>query len=281
MNTLALRQIAPLFRWQPVFRPSSDDLEQEIHNALLDYFQKKPAYRDLKGLGSLKATMFETLQFNRACDWNSGYENVALVSSAADYLNVMALRARRYQDAGYDQLYQCAIPGLDYDEYDRHSLILFCKHEGLVVATERIIVKSAGELLPAEKIYDAHKGLGHINERTRFRKQTYAEKSRLAIASDTPIAGQFFKKLFASTYYLALHQKIGNYIALTTAREYSKNYHRFGMIAEKTGHFFKELTEPDVILSWDLDLQVSAFFERAILDQSKSNQMTTKQSVAA
>jgi hypothetical protein len=263
---------------------SIDPLEREIDVALLDYFRKNPAYRDLRRLGELKSCIYKTLSFNRRSSWSSVFDNVSLVASVDEFLEVMQLRARRYRDMGYDQVYTSDVPGLDYDEHDTHSYILCCRHNGEIIASERVIVKTAGKLLPSEELYNARNGLTHIARQCQQRSQTYAEKSRLVIAANSIVSGPAFKKLFASTYYLAGHEAIGNYIALCTEREYRKNYQRFGMIAEKTGRFFEELEEPDAILSWDLELQVSRFFERAILGQGmrrKTRRTNQPQPVAA
>lgn len=182
--------------------------------------------------------------------------NIYLVSSKKELIEIFTLRNRVYKQMGYDKEFPSFIEGLDYDNYDKSSAILYTKQNNKITGTCRIIIDSIRKI-PLDKNFSFD----------NFRKQskTLAELSRLIIEKQNNGLGQEPKLLTKGTYHLL---KANNILALVSVMKeenfrFYKNFGGFNNI-----HKFEtygNLKEPFIVTSWEI-AEISKYFKRFFLN---------------
>lgn len=230
-------------------------LRKEISEAVQDLIAKKTIIADELGLKKMEKTMYHTLKFNRALIWDNS-ENVFLVLSVQELIDIYILRSKVYKSLGYDKEFSEIIEGMNFDKYDENAAILYTHKDGQVTGTCRIIFDT-GKKLPIDKNYSLD-GL-------RSRGKDITELSRLVI--DRPEKsglGKEFKYLTSGVFRMLKSNHI-NRIVSVIKKEHFSLYNKFGGFEQKALlPSYGALNKSFVITSWDIT-KVSTFFKKLFL----------------
>ena len=182
--------------------------------------------------------------------------NIYLASNKKELIEIFTLRSRVYKQMGYDKEFPSFIEGLDYDNYDKSSAILYTKHNNKITGTCRVIFDSI-KTIPLEKNFSF----------ANFRKEskTLAELSRLIIEKQNNGLGQEPKLLTKGTYHLLKANNISTLVSVMKEENFRfyKNFGGFNKIYKfKT---YGNLKEPFIVTSWEI-ADISKYFKRFFLN---------------
>jgi len=151
------------------------------------------------------------------------------------------------------------IKGLNFDDYDENSAILYAKVDGIVTGTCRVIFDS-DKKLPI----DSHFPLDYL----RTENKTIAEISRATIKHNSTGLNQEFKWLTKGVYLISIKNSITKTVS-ALKNEHLKLYSKFGGLSvEKNFEIYGGLPNPSIVTVWDV-LKISNFFKRAFLEKLK------------
>ncbi len=188
-------------------------------------------------------------------------KNVYLASNKAELIEIFALRSKVYRQMGYDKEFPSFIKGLDYDNYDKSSAILFTKHNGKITGTCRVIFDSV-KTIPLDKNFSFDS----------FRKEskTLAELSRLIIEKQNRGLGQEPRLLTKGTYIILKANGISTLVSVMKEENF-RFYKKFGGF-EKIHKFktYGNINEPFIVTSWEI-AKISKYFKRFFLNDSCKN----------
>ncbi len=77
----------------------------------------------------LEEIVEESVSFNKKLNWENKNDNLRLVESVEDLVEVFKLRSDVYSEIGYLEECPDVIEGLNFDTYDKNSAILFYKNK--------------------------------------------------------------------------------------------------------------------------------------------------------
>ena len=196
----------------------------------------------------------EILDFQKSVKF-SEKNNIYLPSTKEELIEIFTLRSRVYKKMGYDKEFPGFIKGLDYDDYDKSSAILFTKHNDKITGTCRVIFDSI-KTIPLDKNYSF--------DSFRKNSKTLAELSRLIIEKPNSTLGQEPRLLTKGTYLILKENNISTLVSVMKEENF-KYYKRFGGF-EKIYKFetYGKLNEPFIVTSWDI-ANISAYFKRVFL----------------
>lgn len=204
----------------------------------------------------LEKTIDESISFNRNLTFENNNQNLHLVNTAEDLIDVFKLRSDVLKEINYQSQFPDTIDGLNFDIYDKTSAILFYKTDELVTGTIRIIFDSDNKL-PSEENFSF--------DNTRAKYNTIGELSRLVVKNEKKGLNLEFKYLFSAIHNLFMNNDIDILLSCIKV-EHLKLYKKFGGsdIIDGTEDF-GSLNVPIHIMSWDPS-QVSNFFKKAFLN---------------
>jgi len=241
----------------PIQRNSRHIFSDDIHQAISDYCAKNSLVLNSFQRSKLEKTLQDTLVFNRKLNYSSRYK-AHLIDNAKDLLEIFALRSRVYARLGYDREFPPIIEGLNFDEFDTRSAILFTRNADAVTGTCRVIF-DLGKQLPIDKNYSLNTLRGEYGR--------LAELSRLVIDKPTKGLGKEFKHLTAGVYRIMSDNDADVLVSVMSPEHYPL-YRRFGGFEIKdTLPLYGKLDQPFVITAWDVS-RISSFFERIFLTGS-------------
>lgn len=217
--------------------------------------EQKNALALLKKRVLLEEIIEESIYFNQNLNWEKTNENLHLVNTVEDLIEVFKLRSDIYTDIGYQHEFPDTIEGLNFDKYDKNAAILFYKSESKVTGTTRLIFDSHNKL-PTEKKVSF--------ENIRENYETIGELSRLIIGNNKKGLNVEFKYLMQGIHTLFMHNKIDITI-LAIIKEHYKLYTKFGgseIIQEMDD--YGDLGHEMYLLSWNPSM-VSSFFKKVFL----------------
>lgn len=223
--------------------PKSYRLEQE---KAIEFFQKR---------AFLEECIDKSIEFNKSLNWDKSQKNVFLISNAEELIQVFKLRSTVYTDINYQNEFPDTIEGLNFDLYEETSAVAFCKNNGQVSGTIRLIFDSKNKL-PSEEKYSFD------SQRKEFNQ--IGELSRLMVKNNSKGLGLEFKNLFKAMYIVFVNNDIDiTYVGIK--KEHFKLYDKFGgvEIIKKLDNY-GNLDLNALILSWDPS-KVSNFFKRSFL----------------
>ncbi len=201
-------------------------------------------------------TVTKTLHFNRQLQWDNAISDVRLVSTIEELIAVFALRSRIYKKMGYDLEFPDPVFGLNYDDFDTRSAILYTTSNGSVSGTCRVIFDTEAKL-PIDKNYS----LAYL----RTNGNRLAELSRLMIEKETKGLGQEFRWLTKGVFHV-MRQNHYDILVSVMVKEHFKMYERFGGFRmEEELPMYGNLSTPFIITSWKIS-EYSPFFKRIFLD---------------
>lgn len=220
-----------------------DDEQKQI----LDIFNKRIF---------LEETIEESLAFNRKLTWDTSNGAYQLATTAEDIVGVFKLRSDVYQMMRYGNEFPDMIDGLNFDLFDYHSAVIFCKDGQEYTGTSRIIFDSPFNKLPSDQKFS----FNYLREKNL----KIAETSRLTIKKDPNKLSLDFKNIMKAYYDIFMHNNI-DLIVSSIVQAHYKLYSKFGGIAiEKELTGFGELDGEFFVISWDAH-HASNFFRRSFL----------------
>lgn len=221
---------------------------------------EKEAMKVFKNRIQLEEIIDTTLKLNQSINWKSFNKNIKLVNYAEDLINVFKLRSDVYRPLGYLNEFLENIPGLNYDNYDKYSIILIGKENNKIIGTTRVILDSKLGL-QSEKIpefQEIYKNLRYNNPNKRI-----VEGSRTVIDSNFR-GSQILKYFFRSMYELYDELDIGVYTSCMLEEMNSKLYSNIGFEILKKSSSYSNIEKEVVLLSWTKE-NLTPFFKRGIL----------------
>lgn len=204
----------------------------------------------------LEETIEEAIAFNKRLDWDMQGGFYQLTTSAEELIEVFKLRSDVYNMMKYKTEFPDMIEGLNFDEYDCHSAIIFCKKEKEYTGTSRIIFDSKRNKLPTDKKYSLYY--------FREEKIKIAETSRLTVKKDEGKLSLDFKNIMRAYYDIVINNDL-DLIVSSIAQNHYKLYSKFGGIKiEKELKDFGELVGDFYVISWN-PYEASEFYKRSFL----------------
>lgn len=203
----------------------------------------------------LEEVIDESLSFNRKLNWNNRGQNIQLIASAEELIEVYQLRSDVYTKIGYQKECPDAIEGLNFDIFDKNSAILYCSNEKQLTGTIKVIYDGVNKLPSEQKI-----SFDYLRE---DHKQI-VELSRFVVQNSAKGLNQEFKNLFAGVYFLYKDNDI-DLVLSSIRKEHYKMYTKFGGVnIEKELEAYGFVDTEFLVLSWNPD-EVTQFFKRAFL----------------
>ena len=174
-------------------------------------------------------------------------------------LKIFRLRSEVYREINYNNEFPDIINGLNFDDYDENSAILYTKIDDIVTGTCRVIFDS-DKKLPI----DSHFSLDYL----RLQHKDIAEVSRLTVKHSNIGLNQEFKWLTRGVYLITIKNSIRKTVSALKS-EHFKLYSKFGGLKiEKKFDIYGELPNISIITLWDAS-QISNFFKKAFLEKSE------------
>ena len=242
------------------------DLVEYNINKRLDYMPDSFNEEQINALELFRNRIFleevieESILFNQKLSWENLNNNLRLVSSAEDLIEVFKLRSDIFHSVGYGNVFSDAMEGLNFDIFDKNSAIIYYTSQNEVTATVRLIFDSE-QKLPCDNI------LSFDNLRKQY--NTIGELSRNAIKRQSSKLNLEFKYLMSGIHNVFSN----NDIDITVSGIKSDNYKlcsKFGGVEIlKDLGLFEKTNEESMIISWDLSKK-SKFFDKAILNKNKN-----------
>ena len=199
------------------------------------------------------------IEFNKKLIWENNSKNLYLATTTKEFIEIFKLRSEIYTKLKYDNEFPDMIKGLDFDDYDENSAILYTKVDGIVTGTCRVIFDS-NKKLPI----DSHFSLDYL----RIQHKEIAEISRLNVKHNTVGLNQEFKWLTKGVYSISIKNSITRTVS-AIKDEHFKLYSKFGGFTfEKRIDTYGKFPIPLIITLWDIS-KVSNFFKRAFLEKLK------------
>ena len=239
LETLVKQNISTQLSYMP------DSFNKEQHRAL-ELFQQRLF---------LEKTIDETISFNKTMIFPNENKNLHLATTAEDLVDVFKLRSDVYTSINYQEEFPDPIEGLNFDQYDCNSAILFYKNNNIATGTTRLIFDSNNKLPSEDKV-------SFDNMRKKY--NVIGELSRLIVRNETKGLSLDFKYLMSGIYHLFNNNEI-DITLLGIKEEHYKLYSKFG--GSNIIHELQNYGNIDfsaLILSWDPS-EVSNFFKKAFL----------------
>lgn len=244
----SLKQLRGLVyqEFQKHTQPHKEDLDVEQKH-ILEILSKRIFLEEI---------IEETIAFNRTLQWDRGNGAYELTLQAEDLVEVFKLRSDVYEKMHYGSEFPDTIEGLNFDAYDSHSAVIFCKKGHEYTGTSRIIFDSKQNRLPTDK--------KHSFDYLRDVGKRFAETSRLTIKKEDGKLSLDFKNIMRAYYDVITNNNL-DMVVSSIAKHHYKLYSKFGGIKiEKELHSFGELDGDFYVISWN-PYNASAFYKRSFL----------------
>ena len=217
--------------------------------------QQREALELLQKRVQLEEIIEESVSFNKNLIFEPQNENLHLINSAEELVDVFSLRSDVYGGLGYQSEFPDIIEGLNFDKFDKNSAILYYGQKKNATGSVRLIFDSQ-EKLPIDKEYSLSS--------LRNDHNLIGEFSRLIVKNDTKGLGLEFKHLMGGIYNVVINNDIDRLASVIIEHHY-KLYSKFGAmsVVDKLENY-GSLNLPALIISWDPN-KISTFFKRAML----------------
>ena len=219
-------------------------------NTLLKEYQIEAK---LEEINKLSTTIKKIIEFNQNLYRVGTLEGVSLATTVKDLIEIFMLRSEVYQEMGYSNEFPELIKGLNFDEYDEVSAILYSKRGTTLTGTCRLIFDTDKKLPIDEKF-----SLDYL----RNQKHNLVEASRVIIRNIEGLKPEF--KLLTIDSYRVLASYSMNAVSVMT-QEHTKLYRKFGGLSiEKRFEQYGTLNQEFFLTLWNTS-KISPFFKRAFL----------------
>lgn len=237
------------------------ELVQQNFNRKLNYMpnsfneQQRYALELFKKRIFLEEIIDETISFNNNLNWENKNNNLYLVATAEELIEVFKLRSIVYTELGYNKEFPDIIEGLNFDKYDKTSGIVYYKNNKEFTGTCRLIFDSKNKLPSEDKSC-------FNNMRSQY--NSIGEISRNIVKHKSSGLNLEFKYLMAGMHNIFVNNNI-NMTLSVIKNEHFKLFSKFGGIdVEEELKGYGELNKEFLVISWDPS-QASKFFKKAFL----------------
>lgn len=217
--------------------------------------QQQMALEIFKKRAFLEEVIEKSIEFNKKIIWEKSHKNLFLISTAEELIEVFKLRSDVYTKLNYNNEFPEIIEGLNFDNYDFNSAIIYTKINNEITGTCRLIFDSEKKL-PIEQKLDMS-----------YLKNKYSkigEVSRLTVKHKKEGLNLEFKNLTKGIYLILKNNPIEATISVIS-KEHFKLYSKFGGFEiEKELNTYGYLDSTFVITSWDPS-KITNFFKKAFL----------------
>lgn len=207
----------------------------------------------LTELTILSKIIKNSIEFNQKL-YESGIDyEVSLAVTVEELIEIYMLRSQVYKEMNYDSEFPEIIKGLNFDEYDECSAIIYSKREA-ITGTCRLIFDSSNKKLPIDKKFS----LDYL----RNQNKNLCEASRVIIKDSEGLKPEF-KLLTIDSFKILTFFKM-NAISVMT-EEHLKLYKNFGGLSvEKKFQGYGSIDKLFLITLWNTS-NISPFFKRIFL----------------
>ncbi len=237
----------------------------ELEKLIMQDIKNKDNLNELQGTESklslfrkrvfLEETIDNTIAFNQSLNWDDSTENIHLVRTAEELLEVYKLRSDVYTGLNYGNEFPDYIEGFNFDLYDHNSAIVYSTVNKEVTGTCRLIFDSH-KRLPIEDKYS----LDYL----RDKYNSIGEVSRLMIKQNKKGLNVEFKYLTKGIYLILRDNPINASVSVIK-QEHFKLYSKFGGFhKEKELDGYGFLKSKFVITSWN-PREITPFFKKMFL----------------
>lgn len=199
----------------------------------------------------------EAIGFNKKLSWDYPNKNLQLATTAEELIEVFKLRSDVFSSINYQHEFPDTIEGLNFDEFDKHSAIIYYKTNNTVTGTIRLIHDS-NMGLPSEKAYSF--------DPMRKKYPLIGEISRNVVLNEGRGLNLEFKYLMCGIYNVFINNEID--IAISGIKqEHLKLFKKLGgvdVVQELEG--YGSIKAPVCIISYDPN-QASKFFKKVFLEE--------------
>jgi len=208
----------------------------------------------LKDIETLSKIINNSIKFNQGL-YNIGtIDDVSLATTIEDLIEIYMLRSRVYTEINYTKEFPEVIKGLNFDEYDEHSAILYSKRGDKITGTCRLIFDLPNKKLPIDKNFS----LDYLRNKDRI----LGEASRVIIQNRKGLKQEF--KLLTIDSYKILNSYQMDVVSVMT-QEHIKLYKNFGgLTIEKKFQNYGTLQKEFFLTLWQTS-KISPYFKRIFL----------------
>ena len=229
--------------------------EQNISYQVNMLLKKQQIEASLAEINSLSKTIKNTIEFNQKLYDIGTLEGVSLATTVEDLIEIFMLRSEVYHDMGYVNEFPELIKGLNFDEYDECSAIVYSKRNHVITGTCRLIF-DLEKKLPIDNKFS----LDYLRNKDRG----LVEASRVIIKNIEGLKPEF-KLLTIDSYKILSTYKMDAVSVMT--EEHIKLYKKFGGLGiEKKFESYGTLQQEFFLTLWNTS-NISPFFKRIFLQK--------------
>jgi len=208
----------------------------------------------LEEINRLSKVIKNTIDFNQKLYEIGTLDGVSLATTVEDLMKIYHLRSEVYREMNYTSEFPEIIRGLDFDEDDGRSAIIYSKKGDTITGTCRLIFDSVDKKLPIDKNFS----LDYL----RDEKSNLAEGSRLIIKNGGGLK-QEFKLMMIDTYRVLSSYNVD--LVCVMVEEHLKLYNSFGgFTIEKSFQSYGSIDKEFFITLWRTS-QISPLFKKIFL----------------
>jgi len=208
----------------------------------------------LEEINRLSEIIKNTIEFNKKLYDIGTLDGVSLATTVEDLIDIYMLRSEVYREMSYTSEFPELIKGLDFDEFDECSAIIYSKRGDTITGTCRLIFDSTAKKLPIDENFS----LDYL----RNSKRIIGEGSRVIIKNIEGLKPEF--KLMTIDCYRVLSSYNVDLVSVMT-KEHIKLYKNFGGFSvEKRFERYGSINKEFYITLWRTS-KISTFFKRVFL----------------
>ncbi len=230
-------------------------MEREISLQVKSLLKKHSIAAQSTEINLLSKIIKNSIEFNQKLYSLDRLNGISLATTVEDLIEIFMLRSEVYKEMNYDSEFPEIIKGLNFDEYDEHSAIIYSKKK-TITGTSRLIFDSSDKKLPIDEKFS----LDYLRNSGR----NLAEASRVIIRNTKGLKQEF--KLMTTDAYRILDSYQMDAVSVMT-EEHLKLYKNFGGIAvEKSfkGYVKSDIDKIFLITLWRTT-KISPFFKKVFL----------------
>lgn len=229
-------------------------IEKNINFEVNSLLKKHGIEAKLRDINELSKIIKNTIEFNQKLYSIGTLDGVSLATSAEDLIDIFILRDEVYREINFSKEFPEVIKGLNFDEYDECSAIVYSKKD-VITGTCRLIFDTSDKKLPMDKKFS----LDYLRDKERG----LAEASRVIIKNRKGLK-QEFKRMTRDSYKILTSYNMNAVSAMT--EKHLKMYKNFGgLTVEKELASYGCINKKFLVTLWDTS-KISPFFKRLFLN---------------
>jgi len=211
----------------------------------------------LEEITKLSKIIKNSIKFNQKLYDIGTLDGVSLATTVEDLMEIFALRSKVYKEIGYSDEFPEFLKGLDFDEFDECSAIVYSKRGDSITGTCRLVF-DIDKKLPIEEKFSV--------EYLRNQNRNLIEASRVIIKGSEGLKPEF--KLLTQDSYRVLNSYGVDAVSAMT-QEHIRLYKNFGgLTVEKKIDTYGGIEKEFFLTLWKTQ-EISPFFKRVFLRNQK------------